>query len=342
MRNFFKTGIRHVLAGSIAVLLLQTGCSSGGATSNPNATSVIPAAPALRTDGIGSSKFVYVADAQGFLQILNSAGQNVGQIADGIFSGSFALAVDPAGSLYVGNFSGAEVVVYNPKLPQLPAGFYRDPVTRGSFPVGIAIHKDLLYVALNENASHGPGAIYEYKITSEYPQGGNGPVRVISPPANTEPAAVAVDARGNVYAEWRRLGAFPQPGYFYKYRPHSTKGTYLGISVGDPGYGLAVDSGGNLIACDNEAAQIDVFTRTKRGKYRKKPRAINQGLKDCVAFALSADEKTLFVTDQPLVFGTYSPPADVKVYRYATGTLLKTFSQGIEQSHPILWGIAVQ
>jgi sugar lactone lactonase YvrE len=93
--------------------------------------------------------------------------------------------------------------------------------------------------------------------------------------------------------------------------------------LGDGGQSLAIDSKGNLIACDDAARTIDVFAPGAA----KPARTIDD---DCSEFALSADEMTLFATNDPIVAASYGGPMTVRAIQYSTGKVLYVDTQGLQ------------
>jgi len=150
-------------------------------------------------------------------------------------------------------------------------------------------------------------------------------------PANNTAYAVAVDKQNNVYIEYGPAAPFGSGGFIEKCAPGSTQCTDLGITLGAPGFHIAVDSKNNVIACDQLAGQIDVFPPGGT-----KPRVISQGLVGCLFFGLDPDESQLFVANQPHDGNNKG----IAVMDYATGALKTTITTGIPPED-ILGGVAV-
>jgi DNA-binding beta-propeller fold protein YncE len=150
-------------------------------------------------------------------------------------------------------------------------------------------------------------------------------------PSGDTAFAVALDNDSNVYIEYGPPH-YPSPGYIEKCPPNSSQCTDLGITLGAPGYNLVVDLQGNIIACDELAATIDVFPPNSN-----QPRIISQGLNGCPFFALDKQQKNLFVANQSHGGTTQGV---ISVFDYASGNLVNTISGGIP-SGDLVMGVAL-
>jgi len=86
---------------------------------------------------------------------------------------------------------------------------------------------------------------------------------------------------------------------------------------------LAVDSQGNVAACDELAGQIDVFPPNGGA-----PRVISQGLRGCGYFALDRSEKYLVVGNEGHAGGAIR----ISIFNYATGEVLQDMTGGVPQN----------
>lgn len=262
-----------------------------------------------------NAKAVNIYDASG-------NGQPMGQLLDGLGHGGNAtgpLAVDQHQKVYV---STTDMVLGYPKgipVPWMRYDFLDQPYP--ATPFGMAFGPDgTLYAPL----------VGQYILVAYAKANPKKASLTVSMPSGMTAYAAATDAQNNLYIEYGGVGK-NLPGYIEKCLPNSNQCTDLGITLGAPGYSLAVDSQGNLIACDLAAAQIDVFPPGST-----QPRVISQGLMSCPTFALNHAENTLFVANQSQVDGQ----SNVSVFDYASGNLLNTISGGIPSGELIV-GVAL-
>jgi len=272
----------------------------------------------------GASTLLYVgfltAQQVNIYQIGHDNGP-IDLLVDGLTQITGGIAVDQQRNVYVTDGSGG-VVAYPPGglVPGLRYQFLdqrQPPLTSGITvdPAGT------LYATL-----FGDGG-----IVAEYTKGHTHKASfVLAPPPPYAAIAVAVDAQNNLYVEYSNAIPFPQPAYIEKCAPQSNQCTNLGITLGAGGFGLAVDSQGNLIACDDLAAQIDVFPPNGGS-----PRVISQGLNGCAYFALDKSEKYLAVSNEAYVGG----PTSISIFNYATGALVQNITAGVPQND-LIFGVA--
>ena len=247
-------------------------------------------------------------------------GQPSYQLLDGLANSTGGIAVDRANRVYVSTGSG--IVSVYPGRSLVPIERYRFPDQYSpSFPLGIAVGNDgTLYAPLNLAG-----------VVAVYPKGDTTKASLtIAMPSGTTAMAAAVDDLNNLYIEYGPPH-YPSSGYIEKCPPNSAQCTDLGITLGAPGYNLVVDAQGNIIACDELAAQIDVFPPGGT-----QPRVISQGLSGCGYFALNKPQNLLFVANQAHGGGT----AVISVFDYASGTLVNTISGGIP-SGDFIEGVAL-
>lgn len=245
----------------------------------------------------------------------------LGTLVDGLANITGGIAVDQQQNVYI--VTGGGLVTVYPRGGLVPGFRYwfqdqpQPPLT-----LGIAVdNAGTLYAPLWED---GRVAIYAKGQAKQASL-------VIPTPAGTTAYAVAVDHQNNVYLEY---GAphYPEPGFIEKCPPGSAQCTDLGITLSAPGYNLAVDSQNNLIACDEAAAQIDVFPPGGT-----QPRVISKGLQGCGYFALDSTETKLFVANQAHAGGSAGV---ISVFDYASGNLLTNISNGIPSDDQIV-GVAL-
>lgn len=247
-------------------------------------------------------------------------GQPTAQIFDGLGNTLGGLAVGHNHELYV---SDAAFVLAFPGGSLVPVTRYRFPDQNfPGIPDGIAVGTDgTLYAPL-----------YNDGVVAVYPKGDTQLASLTIPvPSGNTAYAAALDSQNNLYIEYG-APTYPSPGYIEECAPNSTQCTDLGITLGAPGSNLVVDLQGNIIACDQLAATIDVFAPGSN-----KPRIISQGLSGCAFFALDKNQDSLFVTNQGQG-GTTQPV--ISVFDYASGTLVNTISGGIP-SGDYIFGVAL-
>jgi hypothetical protein len=247
-------------------------------------------------------------------------GQPTGQILDGLANTTGGLAVGHNHRLYV---SDATYVTAYPRGGLVPLARYRFP-DQGlpGIPLGIAVGTDgTLYAPLSNDG-----------VVAVYPKGDTMKASLTIPaPSGNTVFAVALDNQNNLYIEYG-APTYPSAGYIEVCLPNSTQCTDLGITLGAPGYNLVVDLQGNIIACDELAATIDVFPPGSN-----QPRIISQGLNGCPFFALDKQQDRLFVANQNHGGTTQGV---VSVFDYASGTLVNTISGGIPSGDLVI-GVAL-
>ena len=248
------------------------------------------------------------------------SGGPAGQLLDGLTNITGDVAVGPDRQVYV-TTGGGWVVAY-------PHGGFV-PVRRYQFPdqvqptvtTGIAIGNDgTLYAAL-----------YHDGLVVAYPKGNTQKASLVIPvPLGNTAYAVAVDSQNNLYIAYGGT-LFGEPGFIERCAAGSTQCTDLGVTLGSSGYHLALDSQGNVIACDQLAGQIDIFPPNGG-----QPRVISQGLVGCGSFALNHDGSQLFVANQPHDGNNQG----ISVFDYASGKFLKKITAGIP-ADDLLFGVAL-
>ena len=300
--------------------------SSASAQPLPAASAALPSASSgPRTDADKpSTTTLYVGLFNGQTVNLYDAsgnGQPTSQLFDGLGNITGGVAVDRQKRVYVSTGSG--LVMVFPGGGFVPMQRYRFPDQYSpGYPLGIAVGADgTLYAPLNIAG-----------VVAAYPKGDTQTASLtITMPSGTTAMAAAVDDQNNLYIEYGPP-KYPSPGYIEKCPPNSDQCVDLGITLSAPGYNLVVDSEGNLIACDELAAQIDVFAPGST-----QPRVISQGLTGCPFFALDKKQGRLFVGNQK---HDGSSQGSISVFDYASGTLVNTISGGIP-SGDLIFGVAL-
>lgn len=243
----------------------------------------------------------------------------LGQLLDGVGNPSGGFAVDKYQKLYIATDNSFVDVFQRDSL--VPSGTY--PIGNATFPLGIAVGQDeTLYAPLNA-----AGRVVEYAKGDR-----KKPSLIIGAPPGTEPIAVALDAQNDLYIEYAAPGAFPQPAHIEECPPGSTQCTDLGITLGAGGLNIAIDGQGDLVACDEFAAQVDVFPPGATTPSR----TLTQGIHGCDFFAFDRPQKRLFVDNE--AFGATG--GGVTVFNYGTGAQVGSITTGIP-SNDYIFGIAV-
>jgi hypothetical protein len=226
----------------------------------------------------------------------------VGDITDGIV-GPNGMAVDASGNLFVANVDNQTVTVYPPHSTK-PSRTYTNGSNhhRLTNPLNVAIGNDgMLYVVNYHRLGQGSQVL-------EYPRNSMNPTIAIEMIGGAE--GLAVDANNNLYvSENVQVG-----GRILKFRPRSTTGRDLGIALNFAG-GLALDSSGNLVACDQTAPAVYVFPpgATKPSK------TITGGFLDPYHVAFGQHFQRLYLAD--------AASDNVFIYSYPSGTVVGTIQR---------------
>lgn len=254
------------------------------------------------------------------VNIYRESGQNqplAGQLSDGVGQPTGGLAVDSKARLYVVSDANSAVVFQPGAL--MPTGVYRMP--NGSFPGGIAVGSDFTFDAPLNNV----GPLVQFAKANR-----RSPDLTIDFPAGDAATAAALDSQNNLYIGYGPMLGSPA-GYFEKCPPGSSQCTNLGITLSADPHAVAIDVQGNLVACDEAKAQIDIFPSGAT----QPSRTISSGLQGCAVFALDSAADRLFVANQ----GS-SGAGVIAVFDYSSGKLVNTISAGIP-SNDSIDGIAV-
>jgi hypothetical protein len=301
-----------LLALSSAVAQVPRPAATGAKAAKTEKTDV--AKNTLLYVGLFNGQLVNVYDAFG-------DGQPNYQLVDALGTITGGIAVGKNHEVYVTTDSG-QVVAFD-KGKFTPVQRYRFPDQPAQdYPLGIAVDGEgTLYAPMNTEG-----------VLVVYPKGDTQKASLTIPMPSGETAyAAGVDLENNLYIEYGGF-TFPSPAYVEECPPGSAQCVDLGIQLGSGGFNLVVDNQGNVIVCDELAAQIDVFAPGAT-----QPRVISQGLTGCGFFALDRQQKNLFVSNQ--VQGG-SNQAVISVFDYASGTLINTISGGIPAGDYI-FGVAL-
>lgn len=195
----------------------------------------------MSEDATGSSQKVYVSDnSANAVYIYNAKKPTapIGTITSGL-NGPLGSFIDSKENLYVANLSGNSVTVYA-KGKTTPSKTY---TTGLSEPVGVAVGKDgTVYVS-----EFAPGQVVEYD------KGATSPSRTIT---ISESEGVALDNKNNLYVSY--VNSSTGVGGVQKFKPKSTTGTDLGISVGFAG-DIKLDTKNDIILGDQNAQTINYY-----------------------------------------------------------------------------------
>ena len=217
----------------------------------------------------------------------------IGTIANGV-SSSYNLTVDKAGTLYVQNNNGT-IAEYAPGA-QTPSKVLYETVNRGAA-VGVAIGPD--------------GTVYSSDpLDGEIFIFANGSTSPTSTLLISSPLGLAVSAKNVLYVDYTSSG-----GRIEAYPDGKAPGKDLGISLSSIG-GLAIDPSGNLLAGDQNAQKIDVFTIGSS----KPLRTISTAPAYPYQFTIDRKSNDLYVAS--------GQPAGVFVFDYTTGKPLGTVTEG--------------
>jgi len=224
----------------------------------------------------------------------------------------YNLAVDTAGTLYVQNNN--DTVTEYPKGTSTPSKTLDEPTTGVGTGICITVGSDGTVYTVD----HYAGQVYEFK------DGSTNPTTTID---LTEAFGVALDSKNNLYVGWASNSS-GGPGHVMKYKPGSTKGKDLDITVEYSG-GLAVDAEDNLLVGDQGNRVIDIFKPGADTPFR----TISTSPAAPYQFAFDKKDKYLY-----LVSGS---PAEVYVYDYKSGKLKWTDTQGMNGSEGYAEGVAL-
>jgi hypothetical protein len=250
-------------------------------------------------------RHVYISDENGqAVYIFPQKGSNqapVGKITSGVLAPN-GLFVDKSDKLYVCNFGGGTVTVYNhgsitPALTLTGAGSAIDVVvgTDGT-----------VYVSNWDSGNAG--------TLLEYPKGQTTPSVTIN--INGASEGLALDSSNNLYVAYNDNSSFD--GEVLEFAPGATVGTNLGIHVGYVG-GETMDSHGTLLLVDQNIPGVDVFPPGA-----KQPSKQYKGFSLAFDLALTHDDTKLWVTDPNHIVDELTYPAGV-LTNTISNTMLSSF-----------------
>jgi len=258
---------------------------------------------------------LYVSDFYASEILIYPAAQKnpdpTGSITDGV-SYPYNLAVDAAGTLYVQNNNNT--VTEYAKGTTTPSKTLDEPESGVGTGICITVGSDGTVYTVD----HYAGKVYEFK------NGSTSPTTTLD---LSEAFGVALDSKNDLYVGWAPNSS-GGPGHVNRYKPGSTKGHDLGITVEYSG-GLAVDDDDNLLVGDQGNRVVDIFkpgTDTPFRTISTSPAAPYQ-------FAFDKNDKELY-----LVSGS---PAEVYVYDYKSGKLKWTDTEGMNGSEGYAEGVAL-
>ena len=205
----------------------------------------------------------------------------IGMITSGV-SDPYGLYVDKSANLYVVNQSGS-VTLYPPGSVS-PTTTYSQDLGRPLY--AIVDHNGDVFAGNGNGGSNG-GVIVEYQA------GGTTASDLLQTPG-TEVDGMDFDQSGNLYAAYRGGNGI---GSVEKFAPGSTQGTMLGMSLNQP-QGLLVDRYGNIIVARTSSDTDDVAVYHHGAVNPSLALRLPSGGVP-TQIALTADQKTLFVTSYP-------------------------------------------
>jgi hypothetical protein len=258
---------------------------------------------ALHSKLRGANDF-YVSDlGTGKVEILkNQSWQEIGEISSGI-QGPDGNYVDSHRNFYTANYLGPNIEEYKPATTQ-PSFTYKsgmkDPVDVSADAQGNVYEAD-----------------YNGAFVAEYAQGQDSMINACLPGGNVE--GVAIDSSNDVFVAYNTKKGARIAEY-----PGGLSGCYkklLGVKLQYAG-GIAVDNEGNLIACDQAAATVDVIAPP----YANVSGTLGSGFENPFHVTLNQKNTLAFVAD--IAWG------DVQVLAYPSGTSVANLgaSNGIEDA----------
>lgn len=287
------------LFSGLCLIALVTACAS-------NATPIAPAPlnPTLVENAGGGKLFVsnfYLSEI-----LIYPANEKdpapTGSISAGV-SYPYNLAVDRHGTLYVQNNNNT--ITEYAKNGSGPTKTLTEPKAGYGTGINVAVGKDGTVYAVD----HLAGQIYEFE---------NGNTTATKTIGLQEAFGLALDRHNDLYVEYASNSS-GGPGHVMEYKPGSTSGHDLGITIKYEG-GLGVDSHDDLLVGDQGNQVIDIFKHGKNTPFR----TISVSPYYPYQFNFDRSEKYLY-----MVSGT---PAAVYVYDYSTGALDWTDNQGLRSS----------
>jgi len=206
----------------------------------------------------------------------------IGLITSGV-SEPYGLYVDQNGNLYVANQSGT-VTVYPPGSVT-PSATYSQDLGRPLYAI-VDQYGDL-FVGNGNGGSNGGSVV-------EYPAGSTTASNILQTPG-TEVDGMDFDQQGNLYVAYRDGSG---NGSVDEFAPGSTQGQILGMTLVQP-QGLIVDNKGNIVVALTGSSSTDDVVVFPPGATNPKFTLKLPGGSVPTQIAMTADQKTLFVTSFP-------------------------------------------
>lgn len=330
------------------VCLAAAACSSHGASSSATVLPATPGAHHQRSDARHKSNAstLYITDViHALINFYGPSHALLGTITSSLNHAN-SVAVDASSNLYVGD-SAIEVFPGggNKRVRAYPGGVvlpaagydytkYASPDGAGAFVFG-----NTLYVTAGITDSTGNHSVIASYPTFTQPADALAkPAKIFYAPTGWCLSDMAGDANGNLYMV---LAQGCQPGTFQlrEYSPGDTVGKALPMppAIAHTFAGMVLDGSGDLIMCDREHTQVDVFPPGKTTASR----VISNGLKGCGVMAFDSTYSTLYVANQPDVEDGAGFPGVVSAFDYATGTKEYDISKGLDPTSAVIGDIAV-
>jgi sugar lactone lactonase YvrE len=268
-----------------------------------------PIATALRPAGVQPPADLYVSDATGAVDVLNSQYVRTGMITAGL-TGPDGERVDQSGNLYVADYANGYVEEYanGSNTPEATYGPIVDPVD-----VAIDRAGHVYVVSLNDFNS--PSTV------TEFAQGGGTTLQTF-PVAYGSAESAAIDAKGNLYvAYWNYLEEGAGITVFPGGNPNRSHN--LKIQFAGPPGGMITDGHDNIVMCIQQYQQSPpVGEVVSIPRSRGVINVLATGLGGPFHLALNKAETLLYVADYT--------SEDVTVLSYPSGAYTSKIASGDE------------
>ncbi len=205
-----------------------------------------------------SGPVIYVSDTSlgdNSVKLYSQSGSNQQPIGEIRVVDPAGLAVDNSGNLYVASLGDDAVLMFQ-KGHVTPSKTYKTGISN---PESVAIGKDgTVYVANDGDGKLGFVSVYR-----------NGSVQPSSMITDFDGMALGVttDAANDLLVTY--ISGFTNVGQLNIYRPGSTSGTNLNVTLNSP-YSITLDSRGDYVVADEHNGLIDVFSpgaKTRLAKF---------------------------------------------------------------------------